>query len=448
MSVATTPTESESATSSSDAVAELKSVRIDELITGRRINSPIYDAHGVLLLSENSVITAEIKLNLKQRGAASVQISNDDLSRVTLQAGKIEPAKTQAFSFDTDLTKKLDAVIDAGLITVRSKGPAVKEDAVFLGRKGYDQKQRQHLKEQHNLNSTALSNMMNEALHGQLADESIVTTMAASYLKEMCTDVDNTLTSAIDSFSDEGLASRSIESSLLAMAVGIEMDLDATSVREIGVAGLVHDWGMMKVDKELLKDPRRLSDLELLEIKKHPIHSLEMLQNISALPRVVSVVAYQVHEAFNGTGYPRGRRGNSIHMFARIIQVADIYCAMTSQRPYRPPFSRYAAMANLIHMARQKTVDADVVRAMLNILSLFPIGSYVSLSDGSVAKVLRRNGQNYTKPIVQRITDNEGNTSDPELDENIIDLTNSPLTVVQALPTPGSDELMTNDVGN
>ncbi len=416
-------------------------VRLDELITGRRLDFSIYDAHGVLLIAENSIITPDIKRSLKQRGVSNMQVNKKDLARVTLRP-TAPVAPSQSFSFDTDLTKRLDAVIDAGLISVKSNGPAVKDSTVFLGRKGYDATQRKRLEDLHSQNGTALSNMMNEALHGQVGDASIVAAMSASYLKEMCTDVDSTLTSAIDAFSGDDLASRSIESSLLAMALGVEMNLDETCVREIGVTGLVHDWGMMKVDKELLKDPRVLNDLERLEIKKHPIHSLDMLQNVSALPRVVPVVAYQIHERFNGTGYPRGRRGNSIHQFARIIQVADIYCSLVSERPYRPPFSRYSAMATIIHMAHERSVDPEVVRALLKILSLFPIGSFVQLSDGSVARVLRRNIADYTKPIVLRIADSEGNETNQEVDENVIDLSDSELTVIQALPTPGSNEVI------
>ena len=180
----------------------------------------------------------------------------------------------------------------------------------------------------------------------------------------------------------------------------------------------------------------------MLEIKKHPIYSLEMLQNVSSLPRVVSVIAYQVHERFNGTGYPRGRKGNSIHLFARILQIADAFIGMTSPRPYRPPMMRYAAMECLIRQAKERYVDPEVVRALLKIQSLFPIGSFVTLTDGSVAQVVRRNQDYYTEPIVARVQDSQGNSVDPEDDSNLIDLREADgLGVQQALPTPGSNEI-------
>ncbi len=420
---------------------KLTCIPIKDLITGRTSTYPIYDENGVLLLAEGMVITSEIKQNLRQRNASRVKIHEEDLYRVTT-FGKSKAASTPLFSFDNEITNRLDSLIDSGLMGVKNTGPAVKGDVVFLGRKGYDKEQRARLVDQHVKNGEALSDMMGDALRGNRSDGAVVSEMAGSYLKEMCSDIDNTLTSTIDRFAKNDLVTRSLESALLAMAIGIEMDLDANCIKELGIAGMVHDWGMMKVPSHILESDRKLNDVERLEIKKHPIHSLEMLENVSSLPRVVSIVAYQIHECFNGTGYPRGRKGVSIHPFARILQVADAYCALTMARPYRPPLTRYSAMECLIHLAKERSADPDVVRALLKVVSLFPIGSFVALSDGSIARVLRRNRNDYSKPIVLRVEDSEGQPSDGEDDENIIDLSHTELTVVQALATPGSEEVM------
>jgi hypothetical protein len=98
-------------------------------------------------------------------------------------------------------------------------------------------------------------------------------------------------------------------------------------------------------------------------------------------------------------------------------------------------------MENLILMARDRTVDADVVRSLLRTQSLFPIGSLVALSDGSVARVMRRNQENYTQPLVQRIQDRSGRPLNPSPGAMLIDLAEAGLSVVQALPNPGSNEM-------
>ncbi len=421
------------------------SISLNDLIIGRTLNSPLYDNNGVLLLAANSEITQEVKEALKNRGDKTVMVSQEDLSRVTLS--QVDPGNIKSIAqFDTELTKKIDAIVESGLLTVKNDGPAVKNNVAFLGRKGYDKKQREHLVEQHGLNGQALDSMIGEALHGETMDGDIVSAMAAQYLQEMTTDTDNVLTSAMDQFQGDSIASRSLEVSLLAMAIGIEMDLDADNARNLAVAGLVHDWGMMRVPEEIRNATERLNQVQMLEIKKHPIYSLEMLQNVSSLPRVVSVIAYQVHERFNGTGYPRGRKGNSIHQFARILQIADAFIGMTSQRPYRAPMMRYAAMECLIRQAKERYVDPDIVRSLLKIQSLFPIGSFVTLTDGSVAQVVRRNQDFYTEPIVARVQDAQGNNVDREHDSNLINLRETEgLSVLQALPTPGSDEIAFSD---
>ena len=420
---------------------ELVSISLNSLIIGRSLNSPLYSKGGILLLATGSVVSQEIKDALKQRGEKNVLISQEDVKRITIN--EIEPTEIPSISsFDTELTKKIDTIVGFGLLGVKNEGPAVKEARASKGRSNYDKKQREELIENHQKNGNALDEMANNVMNGNQMDGDVVSLMASHYLKEMTTDADNVLTSAMNQFQGDSIAARSLEVSLLAMAIGIEMGLDEENSRNLSVAGLVHDWGMMQVPLEIRTATQRLNQVQMLEIKKHPINSLELLQNVSSLPRVVSVIAYQVHERFNGTGYPRGRRGNSIHQFARILQVADAFIGMTTERPYRPPMMRYAAMECLIRQAKERYVDPDVVRALLKIQSLFPIGSFVAMTDGSVGQVVRRNLDFYTQPIVLRIQDAEGNKVDTEDDSNLIDLHESgELQVLQALPTPGSNEI-------
>lgn len=431
-----------------EVAADMVSVGVDELIVGRPLKFPVHDEQGVLLLAEGQLITAEFKNKLKAHRVNSVKLNSDDANRVTLRQ-VTSPSAPLAVAIDTELAKKIDAVIDGGLVTVTNKGPAVKGSIVYLGRKAYDKAQRKELLSQHEKNGDALGQLMTEALHGNCLDGTCVSMMAAEYLKQMTTDVDNTLTSTSDLMKDESIIARSVEVSLLAMALGVEMGLDATNIRDIGITGLVHDWGMMKVPEVIRKYDRKLSPVEQIEIKKHPIHSLEMLQRVSSLPSIVSVVAYQVHERVNGKGYPRGRRGNSIHLFARILQTADTYVALTSNRTYRQALMPYAAMECLVRMAKDRLVCPDVMKAMLKVMCLFPLNSFVQLTDGSIAKVLRRNHDHYTQPIVQRIQTAEGEPVDAMDLANILDLKDNPIQVRQALPTPGKTEVgLTAEIQN
>jgi HD-GYP domain-containing protein (c-di-GMP phosphodiesterase class II) len=418
---------------------ELVEVPIDELIVGRPLPFPLFDVSKVLLLAEGNPITSEFKRLLKSRGCGKVLTSKEAIGRINLRIQT--PEAGSQLSLDTELTRRLDTLIDGGLIPVVNNGPAVKDSVVFLGKRAYDADQRKRLLDSHDKNSRALSDMMGSALHGGQVDGNTVAMMAAEYFNEMTTDTDNAVSSVSRMLQENELSTCALETSLLAMALGIEMGLDADNVKLLGLVGLVHDWGMLRVPEELRDAPRVLPPVEFFEIKRHPIHSLEMLQRVSSLPQIVSVIAYQVHERSNGKGYPRCRKGKSIHPFASIIGIADAYTSLISPRPYRPALMPYAAMECLLKQGQMGYLDRDLVRGLLKVLSLFPIKSYLALSDGSVAKVIRRNGDDYARPIVQRIQDPNGNAVDPLDPDSLVDLAKSEVSVVQALPTPGGHEV-------
>jgi HD-GYP domain-containing protein (c-di-GMP phosphodiesterase class II) len=198
---------------------------------------------------------------------------------------------------------------------------------------------------------------------------------------------------------------------------------------------------MSLVSPELLDANRVLTNSEFIEIKKHPAYTLDLLKTISTIPDMVPMICYQVHERPNGSGYPRGRMKNRIHPGARILNVADVYLALTAPRPFRKPLMPYVAIECLLRQAKENLVDVDVVRALLHVVSLFPIGSHVKLSDGCTARVLRRNGNNYSSPILQIIVDASGDLTDPLDETQIIDPSANGLTIVKAVPATDSEQI-------
>jgi HD-GYP domain-containing protein (c-di-GMP phosphodiesterase class II) len=196
------------------------------------------------------------------------------------------------------------------------------------------------------------------------------------------------------------------------------------------------------VPPEILNANRVLTKSEFLEIQKHPIYTLDLLKTITAVPDLVPLICYQVHERPNGTGYPRGRTRSSIHPAARVLNVADAYLALTAPRPFRKPLMPYTAIESLLRQAAEGLVDGEVVRALLHVVSMFPIGSHVMLSDGSAARVLRRNANNYRSPIVQIIKDASGNATDPHDESQIIDPSTKGLSIVKAVPVTDSEQIV------
>ncbi len=127
----------------------------------------------------------------------------------------------------------------------------------------------------------------------------------------------------------------SVNVSIIAVKIGLNMGYNQLRLAELAVGALFHDIGMTKVPIEILDKIGGLTDPELKLIHAHPEEGYNILkqnQNISASS---AHAAYQHHERYNGTGYPRGMAGDSIHEFARIIAVADVYDSMTTERLYR-----------------------------------------------------------------------------------------------------------------
>ena len=103
----------------------------------------------------------------------------------------------------------------------------------------------------------------------------------------------------------------------------------------IGLGSMLHDIGKIAVSKEILLKPGKLTEEEFQVIKTHTTEGFEMLRNSYSVPLLVAHCAFQHHERLDGSGYPRGIKSKDIHDYAKVIAVADVFDAVTSNRVYR-----------------------------------------------------------------------------------------------------------------
>ena len=422
-----------------DASTQVK-FSVADLAIGRRLQFPIYEPAGLLLLAEGSIVTARFKQLLVTRGIHAVILSQADADGMASLA-EPEVRLPVIAQLDNDLAKKLDAMVDAGQLFMKDSGPAFRDRMIQHGSKGYSRERRELLLKEHTETCSALDAMIKAAVNGHPPSADKTAAVVAHYMTNLTSDADCALEVARQAGHYAELAEHCLQMSLLGMAIGIEMGMAEEDIRNIGLSGLFHDWGMALVSPEIRHANRLVTRAEFLEIQKHPIHTLELLKSVSGIPSFVPLICYQVHERPNGTGYPRGRERDNIHPCARILHVADAYLALSSPRPFRKALMPYAAIECLLRQARENLVDVDVVRALLHVLSLFPIGSLVKLSDGSTARVLRRNGSNYSSPIVLIVADANGDPTDSLDESQVIDPSRSNLKIVQALSSPDRNEV-------
>lgn len=119
---------------------------------------------------------------------------------------------------------------------------------------------------------------------------------------------------------------------------------DAHNMHELGAAFFLHDLGKVKVDINIINKPAVLTDEEMLEMRRHPQYGYEILTEAHQLSDECKKIVFQHHERDNGRGYPQGLSGEEIHIYGRICSLADVYDALSSQRPYRQPLRPYEAL--------------------------------------------------------------------------------------------------------
>ncbi|MFC5450653.1 HD-GYP domain-containing protein [Paenibacillus aestuarii] len=175
--------------------------------------------------------------------------------------------------------------------------------------------------------------------------------------------------------------------------------LPQKDLMQIALAGLLHDIGMAKVDYAIVEKKNKLTVQEMDEVKQHTLMGYQILKNITAINDGVKLSALQHHEREDGSGYPLAVKGDKIHIYAKIVMIADIYHAMTSDRFYRTGQSPYLALEQLFTESFGK-VDPTLVQVLINKLTQISNGTLVKLSDDRIGEIVFSDRSNPTRPWV------------------------------------------------
>ncbi|MDR1956941.1 MAG: HD domain-containing protein [Treponema sp.] len=194
--------------------------------------------------------------------------------------------------------------------------------------------------------------------------------------------------------------SHTITSTVIALTIGCFLGLPNDQLIELGVAALLHEIGMTKLPPKINITKRDLTLEDRKAIFIHPMLSQSMLQSLGFPPKVCTAVL-QHHERENGTGYPRKLTGDQIHLYAKIIAIACSFEAMTSHRTYKSAKDMHNSL--LCFLKNEGPYDNTIVRALINSLTLYPIGLFVLLANGQKGQVVDVDLKNPRFPRVQLI---------------------------------------------
>jgi HD-GYP domain-containing protein (c-di-GMP phosphodiesterase class II) len=171
---------------------------------------------------------------------------------------------------------------------------------------------------------------------------------------------------------------------------------------QLGLGLVLHDIGKLVVPVEILQKPTKLTPSEWELMKTHPRAGFEQLSTSPVSPLVKSVVLRH-HERWNGTGYPDKRRGTEIHEMARIAAVADVYDAVTSERPYCGSWPQHEGVRIILEGGGEELFDPYIVDVFSRVVAPFPPGVEVDLTDGRRAIVVSLPDDELDRPLVRVI---------------------------------------------
>jgi putative nucleotidyltransferase with HDIG domain len=206
---------------------------------------------------------------------------------------------------------------------------------------------------------------------------------------------------------DEYTALHSLNVSILSVAFGRSLILPREALQILGIGGLLHDIGKMKIPMEILNKPARLTDEEFHQIKNHVRYGTEILGRIPHFPpKGVRMVA-QHHERYGGHGYLKGLRGEQLSLFGQIATIVDVYDAITSDRVYRRGVLPHEAVKRMFEWS-PRDFDRDLLENFIKFFGIYPVGSLVEVNQTEVGIVVAANREKALQPNVLLITKKGG----------------------------------------
>lgn len=213
---------------------------------------------------------------------------------------------------------------------------------------------------------------------------------------------------------DEYTFTHSINVAVLSVAFGRRLGLSTYLLKPLGMSAMFHDVGKALIPSEILNKPGKLTDKEFGVIKDHPSKGYAILQAQHALSEEIIRGVIEHHEKFNGKGYPNGLSGDKISLFGSLITVADIYDALTSDRVYKKGMPANKALSIMYGMREQDFLP-QLIEQFIKCLGIYPVGSFVRLSDKQCAIVIGSNPDKPLFPTVKIILDAKHRPRTPEI---------------------------------
>lgn len=388
-----------------------KPVPLTMLKVGAVLRAPVMDLNDgrIKLLAEDTEISESFLRQLAVRGIDSVILSQRDIATLAAfspqgRRRKVPPAHDYVQSKDAnDYSESLDESIepDSPLTLPATDLPVASEI-----NKPSDCAYADGLPIEWARESDRRIDLVNEFLddtaNGDSSGIGPLYVACFELLDRIAEDQDALMCLACAPYDSDYPSRHGIHLATVAIAIGVEMGLDRSTLAQLGVGCLIHDVGMREVGLRMFDTKRSLSAGQLKRLADHPVKAIEIAGEYGdCVSDLVRFVVYQIHERCDGSGYPRGRCGDEIHPLAKIAAVADAFVGMLANRKHRLAIQGYFAITQLLEEMKQRKFDAKVIRSLLQATSLYPIGSYVKLDNDCIGRVIRSGGNEFVRPTIE-----------------------------------------------
>jgi len=205
---------------------------------------------------------------------------------------------------------------------------------------------------------------------------------------------------------DSYIIHHSIKTTFLVLAIADFLKFPIHKQIEIGIAAMLHKLGMLLLPSQLYQKQGALSAKELQVIRTHPVISYKTLKK-AEFPVSIYVAVLEHHEHIDGSGYPRKLTGNKISLNGKILTVASAFAAATTKRPYRSGLDGHSGIMDLLKGKGTK-YDENILRTLVFIMSLYPVGTYVKMSNSTIGLVIKTNLTTPKHPVLKLLLDEKG----------------------------------------
>lgn len=355
----------------------MKEISVQNLPEGYYIDQPVYLDEKYILLSPDIPVTEELKKRLQEWNISKV-LSDGTPSE--------EPPEGPVPAMDAEDTGEGSATLESGIEEQKKKDASIQfyhDTCAWL--------------------ATAFDRYLqkNDLKIDEVADK----------VKEVIAELKENRKyflrfSDLKTDTESYLTSQSVKTTFMVLILSEVMKLPLFKQIEIGIAALLHKIGMLRIPPQIYQSGKELTPQERKAITAYPILGFRILKGLG-FPMTVCRAVLEHQEKINGTGYPRGIPDEKISYYAKLLAVAGSYVAIVSARPYREASDGHTGIMDLLKNTGNQ-YDEQIIRILVFTISLYPLGTYVLLSNGSRAIVTETNSEDPKHPILRILMDEKG----------------------------------------